>query len=574
MPAVSKLLLALALTVASASATAQEPKVCSGTASGIQGVMYFNSKPKDAVACQMHVKDGRIAFDPIVSNPGMSCPDASAWKLFADAVKQEFWTKWASDQQTWPGTPLALCGTSATANCCTFGAATNPGYDNKDNPAVSCPYFPGDHLKRGALPPVRNANPPSKAHFNTFTHGIAMMKLASPDSNDTGREIRQSMAELVFRNKPMFDFVFRNDLYNQEGIQQVFARNANNITAKNSLPYRARSTTGQLTEIDFPIDSVMIKSNWIEKTRAEKLGLRDDPDAPYIKMTIATAVNDNNAPIFKAGEHWLVAFHISSKDTPNWIWATWEHVNNPGRCDYIGCNDSFGYASADKVGANQETNYTTPHTQCDHLDLASWVFKLNETYESGPRSKNLADTFNALGIGTKVPAYDDAKQLVPNASDRGWLSYRLKGSQVDFTDSYGVPTLLGNSVTEGGFMQTSSCITCHARAGTNAAGTIPLALGVFVNSLNETGYLQSINGAPDPNLYFASNQPPALQVLQTDFVWGFLTAGCVGNPKGPPCPPAAKAAPSLKSEAAPAPGERRSVRDLIQSGAGRAENND
>ena len=43
-----------------------------GTASGIQGVMYFNSKPKDAVACQMHVKDGRIAFDPIVSNPGIS----------------------------------------------------------------------------------------------------------------------------------------------------------------------------------------------------------------------------------------------------------------------------------------------------------------------------------------------------------------------------------------------------------------------------------------------------------------------------------------------------------------------
>ncbi|HVJ63411.1 MAG TPA: hypothetical protein VM555_11965, partial [Tahibacter sp.] len=81
-----------------------------------------------------------------------------------------------------------------------------------------------------------------------------------------------------------------------------------------------------------------------------------------------------------------------------------------------------------------------------------------------------------------------------------------------------------------------------------------------------------INGTPDPNLYFASNQPPALQVLQTDFVWGFLTAGCVGNPKGPPCPPAAKAAPSFKSEAVQP--QRRSLRDVIQSGAGRAENND
>ncbi|HJU39508.1 MAG TPA: hypothetical protein VJ724_08030, partial [Tahibacter sp.] len=91
-------------------------------------------------------------------------------------------------------------------------------------------------------------------------------------------------------------------------------------------------------------------------------------------------------------------------------------------------------------------------------------------------------------------------------------------------------------------------------------------------SLNETGYLQSINGAPDPNLYYASNQPPALQVLQTDFVWGFLTAVCVGQSGNPICPPAAKAAPSLKAEREPGP--RRSLRDVIQSGAGRAENND
>lgn len=563
MPAPSKFLLALALMMLTAGAAADDG--CAGSRDNIQGVMYFNSKPKDAAACGLHVKDGRVLFDPIVTNPGMSCPDAFAWKLFADAVSQEFWDKWASDQQTWPvTTPLALCGTGTTGNCCTVGAATNPGYDNKDNPAVNCPYFPGDHLKRGAVPPVRNAGPPSKAHFNTFSHGLSLARLQavggkSADANDTGREIRQSMAELVFRNKPMFDFVFRNNLYNQNGIQDVFKRNAANITAKNSQPYRARSSTGNLTEIDFPIDSVMIKSNWLEKTRAEKLGLRDDPDAPYIKMTIATATNDNNAPIFKPGEHWLVAFHISSKDTPNWVWATWEHVNNPGRCDYIGCNDSFGYDTPDKVGANQTTNYTKPHTQCDNLDLASWVFKLNETYEGGARNKNLSDTFNALGIGTKAPpAYGD-KQVVPKASDRAWLSYRLKGAQVDFTDSTGVPTLLGNSVTEGGFMQTSSCITCHARAGTTAAGTIPLALGVFVNSLNETGYLQSINGTPDPNLYFASNQPPALTVLQTDFVWGFLTAVCL-NGADLPCTGGA----SLKREAEAVPARPKSIRDLIE----------
>lgn len=564
MPALSNCLLALAFTLASSAAVADgtctDPQ--SPATNNIPGVMYFNSKPKDAAACGMTVKSGRLVYNDVVTNPGVSCPDAASWKLFADAVKDEFWGRWSSDPQTWPAKPLPLCGTSGGANCCTFGATSNPGYDNKDNPSVSCPYFPGDHLAKNATPPLRYGAPPSKAHFNTFSHGIAMMKLASssPDEDDTGRVIRQSMAELVFRNKPMFDFVFRNDIYHQNGIQQVFARNAANIQP-GSLPYRAKSNAG-LTEIDFPIDAVMIKSNWIEKTRAEKLGLKDDPDAPYIKMTILTNVNDNNAPIFKPGEHWLVAFHISSKDTPNWVWATWEHVNNPGRCDYIGCNDSYGYSTADKVAANQETNYTTPHTQCDHLDLASWVFRLNDKYESGPRSKNLTYVFNELGIGTKAAVYGSTDApLFPKASDKGWLSYRLKGSQVEFTDSYGVPTLLGNSVTEGGFMQTSSCITCHSRAGTNAAGTIPLALGVFVNSLNETGYLQSINGTPDPNLYFASNQPPALQVLQTDFVWGFLSANCL-NGASLPCT-SGGATPSFKAQAAPKPVEGKSVRERI-----------
>lgn len=566
MPALSKCLLALAFTLASSTAVADgtcaDPQ--SPVTNNIPGVMYFNSKPKDAAACGMTVKNGRLVFDGVVTNPGVSCPDAAAWKLFADAVKDEFWGRWATDPQTWPSKPLPLCGTSGGANCCTVGAASNPGYDNKENPSVSCPYFPGDHLAKNATPPLRYGAPPSKAHFNTFSHGIAMMKLnsSSPDADDTGRVIRQSMAELVFRNKSMFDFVFRNDIYHQNGIQQVFARNAANIQP-GSLPYRVKSSTAGLTEIDFPIDAVMIKSNWIEKTRAEKLGLKDDPDAPYIKMTILTNVNDNNAPIFKPGEHWLVAFHISSKDTPNWVWATWEHVNNPGRCDYIGCNDSYGYSSADKVAANQETNYTTPHTQCDHLDLASWVFRLNDKYESGPRSKGLTDAFNGLGIGTKAPAYGTDGPLFPKPSDKGWLSYRLKGSQVEFTDSYGVPTLLGNSVTEGGFMQTSSCITCHSRAGTNAAGTIPLALGVFVNSLNETGYLQSINGTPDPNLYFASNQPPALQVLQTDFVWGFLSANCL-NGASLPCTASGKATPSFKATA-PKSIEGKSVRERISN---------
>lgn len=527
----------------------------SSASNRLPGVMYFNSKPKDSAQCSMRVVDGHLQVSAPISNPAMSCPDMAAWKLFADAVTQKFWENWAADQQTWPGQPLPICTSKGAANCCDPNAANNPGYGDKANPAQNCPYFPGDHLSANGELPIRVAGPMSKAHLTSFAHGVNIKLLAA---DETGRDIRQSMSEIVFRNKPMFEYVFENDLYHQEGVQAVFNRNSANISGQNAgLPYRLKAQDGGLTEIDLPVDSVMIKSDWLSKKRAEKLGLHDDPANPYIKMTIDTRATDNNGNIQQPGEHWLVAMHISSKDTPNWLWATWEHVNNPGRCDYIGCNDSYGYSTPDKIAANQADNYTTPNYECDDLDLASWVFKPNGHYDGGQRSKGMAEVFAGLGIGVHESSAANPKNIEPAIGDRAWLSYRLKGTQTEFTDTMGRPTHLANSVTEGGFVLSSSCVTCHARAGATAKGTIPLALGVFTNIANESGYLQSISGAPDPNLFNADNQPPALTVLQTDFIWGFLTATCLN---GAPFPCGSSA--GLRATA-PTSTPRPSIRALI-----------
>jgi hypothetical protein len=78
-------------------------------------------------------------------------------------------------------------------------------------------------------------------------------------------------------------------------------------------------------------------------------------------------------------------------------------------------------------------------------------------------------------------------------------------------------------VTEGGFVPSSSCITCHSRAHVGPDGT-PSVLGVFVNKVDLIGYGESAHGIPDTNWYLSSQQPPKLQALQTDFVWGFFFA--------------------------------------------------
>ena len=294
------------------------------------------------------------------------------------------------------------------------------------------------------------------------------------------------MAEVVFRNKPFFDFVYRNDLYNTEGITKVFNANAGNIynaaSRQSGAPYRLATQGGPLSEITFPTDALMIKSDWLARERAEAMGLREDPANPFVKMEILSAVLDDNGAILLPGEHWLVAIHFSSKDIPNWVWTTFEHVNNPGRCDYTGCNDLFGYLSPDTVATGQARNFTRPHQVCDGLLLPSYVLEPGETYPGGARQPGLARIFDALGIGTS-----DNQTLQPRPSDRGWLSYRLKGTQTQFTDATGLPTHLGNSVTEAGFVTTSSCMTCHSRASTNAGGTVPLPLGVFENGLTESG---------------------------------------------------------------------------------------
>ena len=481
----------------------------------IQQVLYFNSAAQDDDACTLVLNDnGSLGFGDGVTNPAMTCPDAFAWKLFIDALDEEFWANWAADNYTWPANPLPMCPANAPAGspCCRLDSLTNPGYDNPNDPATSCPYYPGDHLDAGEEPISPKAQPLSKAHAHAFSLP------ASEVAADPGRAIRQEMAELVFRNKPMFDYVFSNNLYHRDGLGELFQRNSAAMTS--SAPYRQRNTADALTTIDFPVGAVMIKSNWLSVERAEALGLADDPANPYISMEIDAAVLDNNAPDdqFEPGLYYLVSFHVSSKDIPNWVWATFEHVNNPGRCDYTGCNDSFGYSSPDVVSAGDYTNFTAPNMITDGLVIASPIFATGGAYAGGERSDALQTLFAQLDIG----GADQPDPTLPSVESRGWLSYRLKGSQVNFTDSTGRSIILGNSVTEGGFVSTSSCMSCHARAAVNAQGNPPL--GVFIAQLSEIGYGQSANNVPDPDWYYASSNHPSLLALQTDFVWGFLAA--------------------------------------------------
>jgi hypothetical protein len=181
-------------------------------------------------------------------------------------------------------------------------------------------------------------------------------------------------------------------------------------------------------KIDPPADSIQVKADWMRVGDLARWVNLDEDDVRRVYYT--RSERDGEAQ----SEYALVGVHLNSKRWKNWIWATFEHRINPGRCDDIGCHDAFGAATAD-VAARQPAD---------------------QDYGDCPKTASLIAMFANAGLSPV------------------WLNYCLKGSQVGFTQKDGRPVRLGNSVIDrinGHIPMThSSCMTCHALASFDRNG--------------------------------------------------------------------------------------------------------
>lgn len=530
------------------------------SANQIDYTNYFLADIRDAEECRMQYRNGEFIFPKNVTNPAVTCPDMFSWKLYIEVIQNRFWSAWADESQNWPAEPYQLCSQGGVPglSCCSPGASNNP--------QGHCPVFPGDSHK-SKLKRLNKMKTPAMADLKKDTDLLRIgipsiiehandisidpdttLKIRSDNTlpecpasvidglvpkeyESIGRVIRQTNSEVTVRNRTFHYYLFDNNLYNATGVMDVFELNAHNVNLSNApyhLPNRsAKGADGnfKLARIDLPSDSIMIKSNWLHDSLAQRLGIPENKEDPYISKFMATQLNnpDTEKPCLWYGTHHLMAFHVSSKDIPQWVWATFEHVSLPGRCDITGCNDSYGYKSSDDLPKGVADNFVSPHVKSDELNSSSIVFDRDALYPPEQPRHALSRLFEASRIGGGV----SSSAAEPDPEDKGWLSYRLKGSQVEFTDLRGRPTFLGNSITEAGFMDGSSCVSCHARAGIHITRDDKpnfFKLSVFENSLSDYGYARSAHGIPNENWYNDSDTPPSLDVLQTDFIWGFLFA--------------------------------------------------
>ncbi|HYG62725.1 MAG TPA: hypothetical protein VEL74_09095 [Thermoanaerobaculia bacterium] len=252
------------------------------------------------------------------------------------------------------------------------------------------------------------------------------------------------IAEEVKRNRPQFDYIVSNNLNTQVGLAAAYAK-----SFKVTMPTSAISVKGDW----IPVQTML---QWIPQ-----LGSVEKIRTLYYMATVDSV------------EYALVSLHVSSRQNPNWVWGTFEHQMNPGRCDSIGCFDTFG-STIPVVRPNKAT--------------------VNAQYGACPKTEPLKALMAKANLSTV------------------WENYCLKSSQVDYTAADGTPYVLGNSVIEGitgnGTVAASSCIGCHVYASFGSTGT-PTTAVQHILPYNPTGQ-------PIPAVLDGS--------LQYDFMWGVLNA--------------------------------------------------
>lgn len=388
-------------------------------------------------------------------------------------------------------TTFAVAAIQSRANGVETLAPPAMGTSGADNPALNQP----DKLAWGLFLEVNQPVPSGESTFETWASdtdtfkpnpvwpaGPMKLKLHPPIVPTIGRAMKLKGAkfhlelapgagsgqlEETRRNKPAFDFIVGKKLFSKSGLAAAYGQ-----------------------RIDFPMDSLEIKANWLPVAQIPAFTLNRVAAGDVAKYFHVSSDGAGN-------QYALLSMHVISKQVPNWTWATFESRFNPARCDIIGCADAFG-STIPKVAPNA---------------------KPSAGYPACPPSPALLQMFA------------DAK------ADPVFANYCLKGSQTDFTDNTGLAIRLGNSITEEGFVQYSSCITCHSTAGWDKTGAMVHSAGFFGPGGNpyvgamQPGWFWTYKGTPPVN----QGQPGNVRIAtEADFVWSVpLCAYDDTNPSAP-----------------------------------------
>ncbi|MEM9291922.1 MAG: hypothetical protein AAGD01_09595 [Acidobacteriota bacterium] len=152
--------------------------------------------------------------------------------------------------------------------------------------------------------------------------------------------VNDHMISEVHLNRPAFNWLLVQELWNLNGQEKLYDRYRNNRSA----------------DPGFPGGSFFIKAAWQRVSE-------EDASRYHTRMVDGQRLG-------------LVAFHIMAKVLPQWFWATWEHVDNPNRELVTLQRDRYGI----EAGTDQPSNALLKSFKRNGLDPDIWSqYRLNGT---------------------------------------------------------------------------------------------------------------------------------------------------------------------------------------------------
>lgn len=378
--------------------------------------------------------------------------DQLSWAAFVSVVQPApapcpqgtvMFETWATDAQTFTPNPVwPSCGAPGVA--AVAGVVAGRQGSRFQPSLLNRAHMPtGLRTTAEALPVP--CNPPGNAAAGNFP--------ASPPTTNC-------VAEEVVRNKLSYDYITQKNV-------SPFTTGLNTQSAL-AVAYT------QTAPIAFPSGALEVKIDWVSVPvliawlGANGVTVTQD----FVKKNyFMTSDGSGN-------QYAMTSMHISQKlqQLPNWLWATFEHQMNPGRCDTMGCYDQFGAVA--------------PNTSVPSAAAA------NTQYPKCTPSPQLATLFQNANLAAV------------------WQNYCLKATQIDFVSPAGQPFVpAGQPVLDGDSMieritadvpiAASSCITCHYYASFNQDGSVCASTpGLATNPIG--------------------NATPLSGKKTYDFVWGVI----------------------------------------------------
>jgi hypothetical protein len=254
-------------------------------------------------------------------------------------------------------------------------------------------------------------------------------------------------------NRSYYDYVVNNtsgyQLFNVQGQQAALADS--NFT------------------FNFPTSTLEVKASW------RILGSEDDASRYWTAIGVYWDTNH----VLRSARIGLTGLHIIGKTLPNWVWTTFEQVDNP--------TATFKYflgKKGDPLGPNPN-------------------------YDKGLATIN--NEYQQALVGTK------------------WQYYALMKVQTDFVNN-GQPIIMSNTQMETYFQPQSSCISCHnlASIGKPQSPSQNLRLLFFYPLNPYTGKIDFQQ--------IANQQAPGEPFKAMDFAWSLRNAQAIKQsaPKAKP----------------------------------------